>query len=555
MCGFVGLFEFKESLQVARARAVDMAKTIRHRGPDWSGIYVNDHAVLAHERLSIVDVDHGAQPLIDSSARRALAVNGEIYNHRALRQELKRAHPWTTNSDCEIILYLYDEYGPAVCKMLSGIFAFALFDERQNEFFIARDHLGIIPLYIGWGIDGASYVASEMKALDDVCETIQEFPPGHYYSSRDRQFVKWYDPVWAHTVPAQKVSLPALRAALDSAVKQQLMCDVPYGVLISGGLDSSLIAAIVAQHRFKRIETGEVEEAWWPRLHSFSVGLEGAPDMQYARKVAAHIGTVHHEIIFTIEEGLDALKDVIRHLETFDVTSIRAATPMYLMARKIKSMGIKMVLSGEGADEVFGGYLYFHMAPTAEEFHRETVRKLSALSKYDCCRANKATAAWGLETRVPFLDKDFLDYAMSIDPADKMCPGKRIEKYILREAFRDLLPEEVLWRQKEQFSDGVGYNWIDSLKQRADQTVSDEMLVQAADRFPKQTPTSKEGYLYRMIFDTIFKNPTACLTVPVGPSIACSSPAAFRWSQEFTSMDDPSVRAVKGIHVYAIDAI
>ncbi|WP_439405916.1 asparagine synthase B [Bradyrhizobium sp. DASA03076] len=555
MCGFVGLFEFKESLEFARARALDMAKTIRHRGPDWSGVYVNDRAVLAHERLSIVDVDHGAQPLIDSSARRVLAVNGEIYNHLALRQELKRAHPWTTNSDCEIILYLYDEYGPAVCKMLSGIFAFALFDERQNEFFIARDHLGIVPLYIGWGIDGTSYVASEMKALDDVCETIQEFPPGHYYTSRDRQFVKWYDPEWAHTVPARKVSLPALRAALDSAVKQQLMCDVPYGVLISGGLDSSLIAAIVAQHRFKRIETGEVEEAWWPRLHSFSVGLEGAPDMQYARKVAAHIGTVHHEIIFTIEEGLDALKDVIRHLETFDVTSIRAATPMYLMARRIKSMGIKMVLSGEGADEVFGGYLYFHMAPTAEEFHQETVRKLFALSKYDCCRANKATAAWGVETRVPFLDKDFLDYAMSIDPADKMCPGKRIEKYILREAFRDLLPEDVLWRQKEQFSDGVGYNWIDCLKQQAAQTVTDEMLAQAADRFPKQTPTSKEGYLYRMIFDTIFKNPTACLTVPVGPSIACSSPAAFRWSQEFTKMDDPSGRAVKGIHVCAIDAI
>ncbi|MDA9444570.1 asparagine synthetase B [Bradyrhizobium sp. CCBAU 51745] len=555
MCGFVGLFEFKESLEFARARALDMAKTIRHRGPDWSGVYVNDRAVLAHERLSIVDVDHGAQPLIDSSARRVLAVNGEIYNHLALRQELKRAHPWTTNSDCEIILYLYDEYGPAVCKMLSGIFAFALFDERQNEFFIARDHLGIVPLYIGWGIDGTSYVASEMKALDDVCETIQEFPPGHYYTSRDRQFVKWYDPEWAHTVPERKVSLPALRAALDSAVKQQLMCDVPYGVLISGGLDSSLIAAIVAQHRFKRIETGEVEEAWWPRLHSFSVGLEGAPDMQYARKVAAHIGTVHHEIVFTIEEGLDALKDVIRHLETFDVTSIRAATPMYLMARRIKSMGIKMVLSGEGADEVFGGYLYFHMAPTAEEFHQETVRKLFALSKYDCCRANKATAAWGVETRVPFLDKDFLDYAMSIDPADKMCPGKRIEKYILREAFRDLLPEDVLWRQKEQFSDGVGYNWIDCLKQQAAQTVSDEMLARAADRFPKQTPTSKEGYLYRMIFDTIFKNPTACLTVPVGPSIACSSPAAFRWSQEFTKMDDPSGRAVKGIHVRAIDAI
>ena len=497
-----------------------MAKLVRHRGPDWSGIYVNERAVLAHERLSIVDVEHGAQPLLDATAGRALAVNGEIYNHVALRDKLKRSHAWKTKSDCEIILYLYDEYGPALCNMLSGIFAFALYDEHAQDFFVARDHIGIIPLYIGWSRDGATYVASEMKALDAVCETIEEFPPGHYYYGKEKRFVRWYDPEWAHTLPTAQVSLPKLRNSLETAVMQQLMCDVPYGVLISGGLDSSLIAALAARHRLKRIESGETEEAWWPRLHSFSVGLENSPDTQYARKVAAHIGTVHHEIVFTIQEGLDALPDVIRHLETFDVTSIRAATPMYLMARKIKSMGIKMVLSGEGADEVFGGYLYFHMAPTAAEFHDETVRKLFALSKFDCCRANKATAAWGVEARVPFLDKEFLDYAMSIDPADKMCPGPKIEKRILREAFKDLLPEEILWRQKEQFSDGVGYGWIDSLKRHTEERVTDQMMSDVAKRFPQQTPTSKEGYFYRSIFDDLFKNATACLTVPVGPSIA-----------------------------------
>jgi asparagine synthase (glutamine-hydrolysing) len=555
LCGFVGIFEFKEPLEVARTRALEMAKMIRHRGPDWSGIYANERAVLAHERLSIVDVEHGAQPLLDVAAGRALAVNGEIYNHVALRENLKQPHAWKTKSDCEIILYLYDEYGPALCEMLSGIFAFALFDEKTCDLFVARDHIGIIPLYIGWSSDGTTYVASEMKALDAICESIQEFPPGHYYTGNEKKFVKWYDPVWARSVPEEKVTLQRLQTALEAAVKQQLMCDVPYGVLISGGLDSSLIAAIAARHRFKRIESGETEEAWWPRLHSFSVGLEGSPDMEYARKVAAHIGTVHHEIVFTIQEGLDAVSDVIRHLETFDITSIRAATPMYLMARKIKSMGIKMVLSGEGADEVFGGYLYFHMAPTAKEFHEETVRKLFALSKYDCCRANKATAAWGLETRVPFLDKEFLDYAMSIDPADKMCPGKKIEKNILREAFRDFLPQEILWRQKEQFSDGVGYGWIDCLKRDAEEKVTDEMMADVAQRFPQQTPTSKEGYVYRTIFDGIFKNPTACLTVPVGPSIACSTPTAFRWSQEFAKMDDPSGRAVKGVHTYAINTI
>ena len=554
MCGFVAIFNFTEPLDNARARALEMAKSVRHRGPDWSGNYASERAVLAHERLSIVDVEHGAQPLLDVSEHRVLAVNGEIYNHVALREKLKRPHEWKTASDCEVILYLYDEYGPALCKMLSGIFAFALFDERTQDFFVARDHIGIVPLYIGWGSDGATYVASEMKALDAICDRIEEFPPGHYYLGKSGEFVRWYDPEWARTLPTMQVSLPSLRDALENAVKQQMMCDVPYGVLISGGLDSSLIAALAARHRFKRVESGEIEEAWWPRLHSFAVGLEGSPDMAYARKVAAHIGTVHHEIVFTVQEGLDALPDVIRHLETFDVTSIRAATPMYLMARRIKSMGIKMVLSGEGADEVFGGYLYFHLAPTAKEFHEETVRKLFALSKYDCCRANKAMAAWGVEARVPFLDKEFLEYAMLIDPADKMCAGSKIEKHILREAFRDLLPAEVLWRQKEQFSDGVGYSWIDSLKRHADKTVTDQMMAEVERRFPQQTPTSKEGYLYRTIFDETFKNPTACLNVPVGPSIACSTPTAFRWSQQFAKMDDPSGRAVKGIHVHALDA-
>jgi asparagine synthase (glutamine-hydrolysing) len=555
LCGFVGIFDFSQPLETARSRALEMAKTVRHRGPDWSGIYTHSRAILAHERLSIVDVEHGAQPLLDTVRGRALAVNGEIYNHMVLRDALNRRHEWKTKSDCEIILYLYDEYGPALCEMLSGIFAFALFDEKSSDFFVARDHIGIIPLYIGWDHDGTTYVASEMKALDEICQTIQEFPPGHYYRGSEKTFVKWYSPKWADTAPTEKVSLEKLKTALQTAVKQQLMCDVPYGVLISGGLDSSLIAAIAAKHRFKRIESGETEEAWWPRLHSFSCGLEGSPDMKYARKVATHIGTVHHEIVFTIQEGLDAVGEVIRHLETFDVTSIRAATPMYLMARKIKSMGIKMVLSGEGADEVFGGYLYFHMAPTAKEFHEETVRKLFALSKYDCCRANKAPAAWGVEARVPFLDKEFLEYAMSIDPADKMCPGKTIEKRILREAFRGLLPEEILWRQKEQFSDGVGYGWIDALKKQAEQQISDELMDAAAQRFPKQTPTSKEGYLYRTIFDGYFRNPTACLTVPVGPSIACSTPTAFRWSQDFAAMNDPSGRAVKGIHEHAIKSV
>ena len=552
MCGIVAVFETKEPIIQMREKALKMSALIRHRGPDWSGIYSDDKAILCHERLSIVDVEHGAQPLIDQDTGSVLAVNGEIYNHLLLRDKLKKKHSWQTKSDCEILLYLYDEYGPAFLNMLNGIFAFVLYDKNKQEYFVARDHIGICPLYIGWDAQGAEYFASEMKALDGACVRVEEFPPGHYYFGSEKKFVKWYEPSWVEKIPSKKISLLELREALESAVKRQLMCDVPYGVLISGGLDSSLIAAIASKFRKKRIESADQEEAWWPRLHSFSIGLQGSPDLKHARHVATYLGTVHHEIIFTIQEGLDAIRDVIYHLETFDVTSIRAATPMYLMARKIKSMGIKMVLSGEGADEIFGGYLYFHMAPSVQEFHEETVRKLSMLSKYDCLRANKATAAWGLETRVPFLDKEFLDVAMSFDPLDKMCPGKKIEKEILRKAFEGYLPDEILWRQKEQFSDGVGYSWIDTLKKQAQEMVSDAMFAHAKERFPVQTPSSKEEYLYRQIFESHFSNPTAPLTVPIGPTIACSTPTAFRWSKEFAAMNDPSGRAVKNVHVHAI---
>ena len=548
MCGIIGLFGYKGKEQAVREKVLKMASLIRHRGPDWSGIYSDDFCMLAHERLSIVDVEHGAQPLYDIDRKRVLAVNGEIYNHKEIARSLKKKHSWQTKSDCEVILYLYDEFGPRCAEMISGIFAFVLYDQKTKQYFAARDHIGIVPLYIGWDKEGAVYFASEMKALDKFCSRIEEFPPGHYYLGKENRFVKWYKPSWATSIPEKKVSLPRLRSELERSVKRQLMSDVPYGVLISGGLDSSLIAAIASRYRKKRVESHDTEEAWWPRLHSFSVGLKDSPDMKYARKVAKHIGTVHHEIVFTIQEGFDAIKDVIYHLETFDITSIRAATPMYLMSRKIKSMGIKMVLSGEGADEVFGGYLYFHMAPSREEFHEETVRKLSMLSKYDCLRANKATAAWGLEARVPFLDKEFLEYAMSFDPKYKMCPGKVLEKKVLRDAFKGYLPEEILYRQKEQFSDGVGYGWIDYLKRYAEENITDRMMKDAARRFPDKTPVSKEGYYYRMIFESLFSNKTAIQNIPDGPTIACSTPTAFRWSKEFAKMNDPSGRAVTSVH-------
>jgi len=551
MCGIIGLFNIHNQ-QAMRTEALKMARKIRHRGPDWSGSYSDAHCILMHERLSIVDVEHGAQPLYDTKTTRVLAVNGEIYNHKELEKKLSNSHDFQTNSDCEVLLYLYDEFGTDFLNEIDGIFAFSLYDPNTKDYFVARDHIGIIPLYIGWDENGVTYVASEMKSIESYCEKLQEFPPGNYY--KNGEFTQWYQPNWVNEIPTDAVSLPKLKKALEDSVHKQLMCDVPYGVLISGGLDSSVIAAIAAKYSKKRVESGDAEEAWWPRLHSFAIGLEGSPDLKAAKIVADAIGTVHHECKYTIQEGLDALRDVIYHLETYDVTTIRAATPMYLMARKIKSMGIKMVLSGEGADEVFGGYLYFHMAPNKEELHHETVRKLQKLSKYDCLRANKSMAAWGIEARVPFLGKEFLEYAMNIDPADKMCSDGKAEKYVLRKAFEGIIPDEVLWRQKEQFSDGVGYNWIDSLKANADEKVSDDNLANAKRKFPIQPPTTKEGYYYREIFDEMYPSNEAALTVEAGPSIACSSPVAFRWSKEFEKMDDPSGRAV-AVHSKAIKGV
>ena len=533
MCGIVGMFGSGEKEKVLK-----MASSLRHRGPDASGIYSDSSTVLAHERLAIVDPASGAQPLIDTTTDRVLAVNGEIYDHKELRKILKKQHDWQTKSDCEVLLYLYDEFGPEFLKKVDGIFAFVLYDPKTKGYFIARDHIGIVPLYIGWDDAGVMYVASEMKAIEQYCSKLIEFPPGHYY--RDGTFVKWYDPSYAHSIPKTPVSLEKLKVALETSVKKQLMSDVPFGVLISGGLDSSLIAAIAAKH---------TEEP----IHSFSIGLEGSPDLKHARDVAKFIGSIHHEFTFTVEEGLHALRDVIYYTETYDVTSIRASTPMYLMARKIKSLGIKMVLSGEGADEVFGGYLYFHMAPSKEEFHEETVRKLSKLSKFDCLRANKSMAAWGVEARVPFLGKDFLDYAMSFDPADKMC-GSRPEKYVLRKAFEGFLPDSVLWRQKEQFSDGVGYSWIDSLKEAAEKRITDGMMASVSKRFSIHPPTTKEGYMYREIFDELFPSKAAALTVEAGPSIACSTPTAYKWSKSFEGMADPSGRAVQ-VHAMAVKSV
>ena len=553
MCGIIGLFDI-ENDQEMRKQALNMARKIRHRGPDWSGSYSDGFCILMHERLSIVDVEHGAQPLYDKQNHRVLSVNGEIYNHKEIAKKLTQPHDWQTFSDCEVLLYLYDEYGMDFLNHIDGIFAFCLYDSQTKDYFIARDHIGIIPLYIGWDKKGITYVASEMKSIESHCKKLQEFPPGHYYSGKEKKFIQWYKPDWSDKIPHEAVSLIKLRKALEKSVKKQLMCDVPYGVLISGGLDSSLIAAIAARCSKKRIESGDEEEAWWPRMHSFSIGLEGSPDLAAARIVADHIGTVHHECLYNVQEGIDALRDVIYHLETYDVTTIRAATPMYLMSRKIKSMGIKMVLSGEGADEVFGGYLYFHKAPNKEELHYETVRKLQKLSKFDCLRANKSMAAWGIEARVPFLGKEFLEYAMNFDPAEKMCSDGKAEKYILRKAFEGLIPDEVLWRQKEQFSDGVGYNWIDSLKAYAEEQVSDEMMSGAEDKYPIQAPETKEAYYYRSIFSQLYPSEEAALTVESGPSIACSSPVAFRWSQEFENMDDPSGRAVK-VHQQSIDKV
>ncbi|WP_335917679.1 asparagine synthase B [Shewanella chilikensis] len=550
MCSIFAILDIQSDAAALRSTALEMSKLMRHRGPDWSGIHTTPRAILAHERLAIVDIEHGAQPLLSADGQLVLAVNGEIYNHKELKAELGDKYSYQTNSDCEVILALYQEYGCDFLDKLNGIFAFVLYDKAKDCYLVGRDHMGIIPLYIGRDTSGNFYVASEMKALVPVCKTVEVFSPGHYLYSADDAPVQYYQRDWRdyEAVAQNSASSEELREALEAAVKRQLMSDVPYGVLLSGGLDSSVISAITQTFAKRRIEDNDASDAWWPQLHSFAVGLKGAPDLAAAQKVADAIGTIHHELHFTFQEGLDAIKEVIYHLETYDVTTIRAATPMYLMARKIKAMGIKMVLSGEGADELFGGYLYFHKAPNARAFHEELVRKLDKLHLYDCLRANKAMAAWGLEARVPFLDKEFMDVAMRLNPEAKMSRDGRIEKHILREAFEHKLPAEVAWRQKEQFSDGVGYSWIDGLKEHAAAQVEDKELANARFRFPHNTPETKEAYFYRCFFEEHFPLESAALTVPGGKSVACSTPEALAWDESLSGIIDPSGRAVRSVH-------
>jgi len=550
MCGFVGMFDLKVDSNDLRHKVLKMSKKIRHRGPDWSGIYCSEKAILSHERLSIVDPESGSQPLYSKDKKLVLAVNGEIYNHLEIREQMKGKYEFLTGSDCEVILALYREKGVNFLEDISGIFAFALYDIEKDEYLIGRDHIGIIPLYMGWDSLNQFYVASELKSLEGTCVRIEEFLPGHYWSSKEGKMTRWYTRDWMSydAVKDNVSSIDELRQALEDAVERQLMSDVPYGVLLSGGLDSSIISAVAKKFANQRVEAGNSTAAWWPQLHSFAVGLVGSPDLIAARKVADYIHSVHHEIHFTIEEGLDAVSDVIYHLETYDVTTVRASTPMYLMARVIKSMGVKMVLSGEGADEIFGGYLYFHKAPSAVALHEETVRKLDKLHSYDCLRANKSLASWGVEGRVPFLDKEFMDVAMRLNPKDKMCIDGRMEKWILRKAFEGYLPDSVTWRQKEQFSDGVGYSWIDTLKEVAEKRVTDGMMEKAASVFPFNTPETKEAYLYRSFFAEHFPSDTAAQTVPFEKSVACSTAIALEWDEEFKKMADPSGRAVKSVH-------
>ena len=575
MCSIVGIFNISSQTPELRKKALAMSKTLRHRGPDWSGIYVGKTAILAHERLSIVDPQSGGQPLFSPDKKHILAVNGEIYNHQDIRKEFAEDYTFQTGSDCEVILALYREMtekgtdATTMLEKLNGIFAFALYDEERGEYFIARDPIGVIPLFIGRDADGKVYVASEMKALEGFCEEYEPFLPGHYLWSSEGIVKKWYSRAWMdydtlrkekgeektgeELKREEKMAATKIRCALEDAVRRQLMSDVPYGVLLSGGLDSSVISAVAKKFSGKRVETGGQLDAWWPQLHSFAVGLKGAPDLLKAQEVADFIGTVHHEINYTVQEGLDAIRDVIYFIETYDVTTVRASTPMYLLARVIKSMGIKMVLSGEGADEVFGGYLYFHKAPTSRDFHDETVRKLSKLHLYDCLRANKSLSAWGVEGRVPFLDKEFLDVAMSLAPEVKKCPGKTIEKKVVREAFEDMLPESVAWRQKEQFSDGVGYSWIDTLKKITSEAVSDEEMLHAAERFPINPPLCKEEYFYRSIFEEHFPSASAARCVPQEASVACSTAIALEWDKAWKGKNDPSGRAIAGVHDMAYE--
>ena len=550
MCGIVCALDLKQSSDLLRSQVLEMSKKVRHRGPDWNGIHCGKNVLLAHERLAIVDPASGNQPIYSDDKNLILAANGEIYNHQQLRAQLSSDYAFQTNSDCEIILALYKEKGVNFIDDLNGIFGFVLYDEQNDEYLIARDHMGIIPLYMGWDKHGTFYISSELKALEGICNKIEIFPPGHFMSSTDNQLVKWYDRDWMNfdSVKDNKTNLEDLQTALENAVHRQLMSDVPYGVLLSGGLDSSITSALAKKYSKNRVESNDVKSAWYPQLHSFAVGLKGSPDLIAAQKVADHIDSIHHEITFTVQEGLDAIKDVIYHLETYDVTTIRASTPMYLMARVIKSMGIKMVLSGEGTDEIFGGYLYFHKAPDSKEFHEETVRKLDKLYQYDCLRANKSLAAWGIEGRVPFLDKEFIDVAMRINPKDKMINSEKMEKWVLRKSFEQYLPESVAWRQKEQFSDGVGYDWIDSLKDLVNEKVTDDMFKNAKFTFPFQTPMSKEEYYYRSIFEEHYPSETSATTVPSVPSVACSTPIALEWDKTFKNLNDPSGRSVSNVH-------
>lgn len=557
MCGIVCVFNLTNDVDTVRSQVLEMSKKVRHRGPDWSGIFSNGKAVLAHERLSIVDPKSGGQPLKSKDGKLILSVNGEIYNHLDIREKIGSSYEFLTQSDCEVILALYRQKGKDFIEDMNGIFGFALYDTDNNSYLIARDHIGIIPLYMGWDQYGQFYVSSELKALEGQCTRIEEFPPGHYLTDKDEKPQKWYKREWMdyNNVKNNPASVAELKKALEEAVYRQLMSDVPYGVLLSGGLDSSIISAVASRYAAKRVESKNTQAAWWPQLHSFVIGLEGSPDLIAARKVAEHIGSVHHEIHYTIQEGLDAVRDVIYHLETYDVTTVRASTPMYLLGRVIKSMGIKMVLTGEGADEIFGGYLYFHKAPDAKAFHEETLRKVSKLHLYDCLRANKSLAAWGVEGRVPFLDKEFIDVAMRINPADKMSAKDKgkMEKWMLRKAFEDYLPDSVVWRQKEQFSDGVGYGWIDTLKKMASEKITDEQMHNARYRFPVNTPMSKEEYMYREIFSEHFPSNEAASCVPSVPSIACSTAEALAWDEQFQNNADPSGRAVRDVHENAED--
>ena len=551
MCGIFALFDINDSPNdLMRKRSLEMIKLVRHRGPDWSGIFTSPNAILAHERLCIVDVNSGKQPIKSEREDIILSVNGEIYNHKKIRKNKNIKYNYLTNSDCEVILSLYQNKGVNFLNDLNGIFAFALYDAKKNEYLIARDPIGVIPLYIGWDEYDNLNVASEMKSLVKYCKKIEEFPPGHYYSSRDKKYIKYYKKDWMSysNISENKTSISSLKQALEQSVKNQLMSDVPFGVLLSGGLDSSIIAALVKKFSKKRIESDDKKDAWWPQIHSFAIGLENSPDLEASREAANYIGTVHHEKTFTIQEGFDAIRDVIYFLETYDVTTVRASTPMYLLARIIKSMGIKMVLSGEGADEIFGGYLYFHKAPNAKEFHEETVRKLNKLHLYDCLRANKSMAAWGVECRVPFLDKDFLDVSMAINPKDKMIGSEKMEKWILRKAFENELPKNILWRQKEQFSDGVGYGWIDFLKEYVESNISDKEFNMRNKKFPINTPKTKEEYYYRNIFEEFYKSEYAIKTVPSSKSVACSTEEALLWDKDFQNLNDPSGRIISDIH-------